>query len=50
MPTRPHDQRPDRLSMMPDGLVSVLKKEEVLDLLAYLSSGGNRNDPCFAKH
>ena len=43
------DQRPDKLSMMPDGLVSILKKEEVLDLLAYLRSGGNRNDGAFAK-
>jgi putative heme-binding domain-containing protein len=43
------DQRPDKLSMMPDGLVSILKKEEVLDLLAYLRSGGNPNDGAFAK-
>ena len=42
------DQRPDKLSMMPDGLVSILKKEEVLDLLAYLRSGGNPNDGAFA--
>ena len=34
---------------MPDGLVSILKKEEVLDLLAYLRSGGNPNDGAFAK-
>ena len=43
------DQRPDKLSMMPEGLVSVLKKEEVLDLLAYLRSGGNPRDGAFAK-
>lgn len=42
------DARPDKLSMMPEGLVSVLKKEEVLDLLAYLRSGGNANDPAFS--
>jgi putative heme-binding domain-containing protein len=42
-------QQPDKLSMMPDGLVSILKKEEVLDLLAYLRSGGNPKDKAFAK-
>ena len=29
------------LSPMPEGLIQVLKKEEILDLLAYLESGGN---------
>ena len=43
------DQRPDKVSMMPEGLVSILKKEEVLDLLAYLRSGGNSKDKAFAK-
>jgi putative heme-binding domain-containing protein len=43
------DQRPDKLSMMPEGLVSVLKKEEVLDLLAYLRSGANPRDVAFQK-
>jgi putative heme-binding domain-containing protein len=41
------DQRPDKLSMMPEGLVSILRKEEVLDLLAYLRSGGNAKDGAF---
>ena len=35
--------------MMPEGLVSILNKEEVLDLLAYLRTGGNPTDPAFAK-
>ena len=43
------DQRPDKLSTMPEELVSVLKKDEVLDLLAYLRSGGNPRDGAFAK-
>jgi putative heme-binding domain-containing protein len=29
------------LSPMPEGLIQVLKKDEILDLLAYLESGGN---------
>ena len=43
------DQRPDKVSMMPEGLLSILKKEEVLDLLAYLRSGGNAKDGAFTK-
>ena len=43
------DQRPDKVSMMPEGLLSVLKKEEVLDLLAYLLSRGDPNHPMFKK-
>lgn len=43
------DRRPDKLSMMPEGLVCVLKKEEVLDLLAYLRSGVNPKDGAIAK-
>ena len=30
-----------KLSPMPEGLIQVLKKDEILDLLAYLESGGN---------
>lgn len=35
------------LSEMPQGLINVLSKEEVLDLIAYLRSAGNANDPAF---
>ncbi|MES2571686.1 MAG: hypothetical protein V4710_16740, partial [Verrucomicrobiota bacterium] len=35
------------VSMMPPGLVNVLTKEEILDLLAYLESGGNPAAPAF---
>ena len=41
------DQQPDKLSMMPEGLVSILKKEELLDLLAYLRAGGKKDASVF---
>ena len=37
------------ISPMPEGLIDVLSREEVLDLLAYLNAGGNRQDPAFSK-
>jgi putative heme-binding domain-containing protein len=37
------------VSMMPPGLINVLNKDELLDLLAYLVSGGNAQDKMFAK-
>ncbi|UUO07696.1 c-type cytochrome [Blastopirellula sp. J2-11] len=36
-------------SEMPDGLMNTLTKEEILDLIAYLRSGGNPNDAAFSK-
>jgi hypothetical protein len=33
--------------MMPPGLLYTLKKDDVLDLLAYLLSKGNPEDPMF---
>jgi len=36
------------ISMMPPGLINVLTKEEILDLLAYLESAGNEKAPAFA--
>ena len=41
--------RPSKLSPMPEGLLNLLREDEVLDLLAYLLSGGNRESPMFAK-
>jgi putative heme-binding domain-containing protein len=35
------------VSMMPEGLLNTLDQDEVLDLFAYLLSGGNREDPMF---
>jgi len=37
------------VSMMPPGLVNTLTKDDVLDLLAYLLSQGNSDDPMFAE-
>jgi flagellar motor protein MotB len=37
------------LSGMPPGLINVLTEEEVLDLLAYLQSGGRKNDPVYSE-
>jgi hypothetical protein len=34
---------------MPEGLVNILRKDEILDLLAYIESGGKQNDPRFLK-
>ncbi len=42
-------RQPFNISMMPPGLLSVLNKDELLDLFAYILSGGNPNDPKFAK-
>ncbi|MCA9078902.1 MAG: c-type cytochrome [Planctomycetaceae bacterium] len=35
------------VSMMPNGLLNTLNEDEILDLMAYLLSRGNRNDPMF---
>ncbi len=43
------EQTPSKLSMMPDGLLDTLSREEILDLIAYLRSGGNPDDAAFAK-
>jgi putative heme-binding domain-containing protein len=42
-------RRPSPVSEMPQGLINVLTKEEVLDLVAYLRSGGNSKDKAFLK-
>jgi putative heme-binding domain-containing protein len=38
-----------KLSPMPEGLVNVLTKDEVLDLIAYLESGGKQTAAAFQK-
>ncbi|MEZ6129330.1 MAG: family 16 glycoside hydrolase [Planctomycetaceae bacterium] len=38
-----------KLSMMPKGLLNTLQQDEVLDLMAYLLSRGDRNHAMFAK-
>jgi putative heme-binding domain-containing protein len=41
-------RHPFNVSMMPPGLINALNKDELLDLLAYLQSGGNPKDKAFA--
>lgn len=42
-------RRPHALSRMPNALLDTFGEDEVLDLLAYLRSGGKRDEPAFAK-
>jgi putative heme-binding domain-containing protein len=42
-------REPSRLSPMPEGLVNVLTREEILDLIAYLESGGVATHAAFKK-
>jgi putative heme-binding domain-containing protein len=42
-------RKPYPISMMPVGLVNALNRDELLDLLAYIQSGGNASDKAFAK-
>ena len=41
--------RRSKISKMPKGLLNTLSKPEILDLLAYLESGGNAKYPLFQK-
>jgi putative heme-binding domain-containing protein len=41
------NRAPAKLSPMPEGLASVLTREEILDLLAYLESNGNKQHAAF---
>jgi putative heme-binding domain-containing protein len=41
------NRAPSKLSPMPEALVNILTKEEVLDLLAYIESGGKRDHAAF---
>jgi putative heme-binding domain-containing protein len=40
---------PAKLSMMPEGLVNTLTKEEILDMLAYIESAGKSTSALFQK-
>jgi putative heme-binding domain-containing protein len=37
-------------SLMPEGLLSKLKREEILDLIAYVLAGGDESNPLFGMH
>lgn len=41
------EQSPSPVSMMPTSLLDTLNRDEILDLLAYLKSGGDPNDVVF---
>jgi putative heme-binding domain-containing protein len=45
--TKIEETRPSPLSLMPEGLLNTLDREEVLDLLAYLLSRGDRDNAMF---
>ncbi len=40
---------PAKVSPMPTGLLSLMKKEEILDLVAYVLSGGDKGNAMFGK-
>ena len=41
------EMKPSPVSQMPEGLLDTLHRDEILDLMAYLLSRGDRNDPMF---
>jgi putative heme-binding domain-containing protein len=43
------EMKPSPLSPMPSGLIDTLTQEEVLDLIAYIRSGGRPDHPLFGK-
>jgi len=40
---------PAKVSMMPTGLLNVLKEDEILDVMAFLLSRGERDNKMFSK-
>jgi putative heme-binding domain-containing protein len=42
-------RHPSKVSPMPDGLVNSMTEDEILDLLAYLETGGKKTDPAYKK-
>ena len=40
---------PSKISPMPEGLLNVLREDEILDLVAYVLSGGDAKNKAFAK-
>ena len=40
---------PSKVSAMPEGLVNILTRDEILDLLAYIESGGKESAGFFKK-
>jgi putative heme-binding domain-containing protein len=46
---RIESQEISKVSMMPEGLLDTFREDEILDLLAYILSGGKRDGPMFKK-
>jgi len=42
-------REPSKLSPMPEGLVNILTKDEILDMLAYMESGGKQSAAAFTQ-
>jgi putative heme-binding domain-containing protein len=42
--------RPSAVSPMPEGLLNVFRRDEILDLIAFLEAGGRRDAAAFRKH
>ena len=40
---------PSKISLMPPNMLMMLTKDEILDLVAYTLSGGNRDNAAFKK-
>ena len=40
---------PSKVSPMPSGLLSLMQQDEILDLVAYILSAGDKNNPMFKK-
>jgi hypothetical protein len=43
------EKRESKVSLMPEGLLTTLSKEEILDLLAYITTGADPNHAAFKK-
>lgn len=44
------EREPLKKSLMPEGLLNKLSREEILDLIAYIFAGGDKENPLFAEH
>jgi putative heme-binding domain-containing protein len=43
------EKRETKVSLMPEGLLTTLSKDEILDLLAYITTGADPENPAFKK-
>jgi hypothetical protein len=41
--------KPSKISMMPAGLLDTFKEDEILDIMAYILSRGDRKNAMFQK-